>query len=193
MTFDSPVCLLRSWDDLRNRGEEPPHSVHFADYQTGTLYPAEAITFLLTGHTPTVMGSGVLCFRDRNPAEAMRGHDDDVLTDWNGFRTARGEPDRVFQVNFGATGMVPDVVEANKGELVLWKARGAGLERDLVVAIRGYPEVEEVMVPASGEEITFRLQAGRPGAGFPIVRVDDGRPLGMLKVSGAHTVNEEAM
>ena len=193
VVFDSPVCLLRSWERLRKSGEEPPRSVHFADYQSGALYAAEATTFLLTEHVPTAMESGVLCFGDRAAAEAMRVHDDEVLMGWRSFRTARGEPDRVLQVSFGATGMVPEIVEASKGELVLWRARGSNLDHDLVVAVKGYPEVEEFVLPASGEEVAFRLHAERPGAGFPIVRTDDDRPLGMLKVSGAHTADEEAM
>ena len=34
--------------------------------------------------------------------------------------------------------------------------------------------------------------ATRPGAGFPIESVSDGEPLGMIKVSGAHTADEAA-
>jgi hypothetical protein len=192
VTFDSPACLLRSYEALRKTGTEPLPGVHVADYVSAAMHPAETSAFLLTDHRPTVMNGGVLCFADRAAAEAQRKHEDEVVTDWAGFRTARGEPDRVLEVSFGPTGMVPEIVEAAKGELVLWRAQGSGLERDLVIAVKGYPEVGSVVLPASGEPVVFRLRAERPGAGFPVVG-DEGKPLGMLKVSGAHTADEEAL
>ena len=42
-------------------------------------------------------------------------------------------------------------------------------------------------------EVSFRLLALRPGAGFPVVRAGSDEPLGMMKVAGAHTADEEAM
>jgi len=192
VSFDSPACLLRSYEALRKAGTESLPAVYVADYGDATMHPAETSAFLLTDHRPTVMNGGVLCFADRAAAEALRSHEDEVVTDWAGFQTARGEPDRVLEVSFGSTGMVPEIVEAAKGELVLWRAQSIGLERDLVVVVKGYPEVGSVVLPASGEPVVFRLRAERPGAGFPVVG-DDGEPLGMLKVSGAHTADEEAM
>ena len=62
------------------------------------------MTFLLTSHRPTVMGSGVLCFGDPAAAEAAREHDDEIVTDWLGYRTARGAPDREVEVSFGPDG-----------------------------------------------------------------------------------------
>ncbi len=48
-------------------------------------------------------------------------------------------------------------------------------------------------VPVSGEETTLRLIAIRPGAGFPVIDADSGTALGMIKVIGAHTLDEEEM
>jgi hypothetical protein len=192
VTFDSPACLLRSYEALRKAGNEPLPAVYVADYRDATMHPAETSAFLLTDRRPTVMNGGVLCFADRAAAEELRSHEDEVVTDWAGFRTARGEPDRVLEVSFGPAGMVPEIVEAAKGELVLWQAQSSGLDHDLVVAVTGYPELGSVVLPASGEPVVFRLRAERPGAGFPVVE-EGGRSLGMLKVSGAHTADEEAM
>jgi hypothetical protein len=193
VTFDSPMCLLRQLGSLREQGDTLPTAFYFADYVDGAMHPAETMTFLLTDHVPTTMGGGVLSFATRESAEAVRVHDDEVLTDWVGFQLALGRPDRVVEVRFDSQGMVPEVVQAVKGELLLLRMRASGLAQDLAVVVKGYPEIGSFHVPASGEEVAFRLRVVRPGAGFPIVREKDGEPLGMLKVSGAHTADEEAM
>jgi len=193
VTFDSPTCLLKSYEARGRAGYALPGEIYFADYGDSSLHVAEEVTFLLTDHVPTVMESGALCFASREAAEAAREHEDELLTDWQGFRVARGVPDRVLEVRFDAEGMVPEVVESAKGELLLWKVRAGGLESDISVSIKGYPEVGTVIVPASGDEVVFRMKAMRPGAGFPVVRTDTGEALGALKVIGAHTPDEEAL
>jgi len=192
VTFDSPVCLLRGYESLRGAGEELPSSVYFADYETGTLQAADAMTFLLSGHFTTVMEGGVLCFAERDAAIKLVRHDDEILTDWAGLQLARGEPDRVLEVSFSPTGMLPETVEASKGELLLWRASGERLERELEISVEGYPELGSVVVPASGTEVVFRMKAVRPGDGFPIVVASSGQTVGRLKVSGSHTRDEEA-
>lgn len=193
VTFDSPGCLLSAYDEIRGAGDPVPTGVFFADYSEGTLHPAESITFLLTTHVPTVMESGVLSFADRADAEALRSHDDETVTDWLGLRTARGKPDRVLEVGVETVAMTPETVAVDKGDLVLWRLRGNGLDEDLALTVRGYPEAGAVIVPSDGAEVTFRLMAVRPGEGFPVVTVEGDRTLGMLKVAGAHTVEEESM
>ena len=84
-------------------------------------------------------------------------------------------------------------MEAAKGELLLWKATTSGLDRDLVISIRGYPEVGEIVVPASGDVAVFRMKVTRPGMGFPVMETGTDRPLGVLKVLGSHTADEEAL
>jgi hypothetical protein len=191
--FDSPACLLQSYDALRREGKPLPEAIFLADYKDTSLHPAKDVTFLLTSHVPTVMNSGVICFGSLAAAESMRRFDDERLTDWLGYRTARGEPDRVLAVTFGPEGMSPETVEVSKGELVLWRARSLGLGQDLSFTVKGYPEMEPLVLPASGEVVAFRLLAVRPGTGFPVVRQDDGETLGILKVTGAHTAEEEVM
>jgi hypothetical protein len=193
VTFDSPICLLKSFEARGEGGEPLPGEIYFADYRDSSLHVAEETTFLLTDHVPTVMESGALCFASREAAEAARQHEDEVLTDWSGYRIVKGVPDRVLEVRFDAGGMVPEVVESAKGELLLWKARAGRIEGDLSVSIKGYPEVGSVTIPASGDEVIFKMKALRPGAGFPVVRTDTGEALGALKVLGAHTPDEEAL
>ena len=87
----------------------------------------------------------------------------------------------------------PEIVTATKGELLSWRVQAVGLAEDLNVSIKGYPEIGRVTVPANGAEVSFRLLALRPGAGFPVVRSESEEPLGRLSVTGAHTADEEAM
>jgi len=192
VTFDSPVCLLRNYESRRREGRGTPTEVYFADYGDGSLHPASAVTFVLTDRVSTVMESGALCFAGREAAEAVAHQNDEPMTDWQGYQLAHGVPDRVIAVRFETAGMVPEIVESTKGELLLWKAIASGLDRDLVVSIRGYPEVGEITVPASGNEVSFRMRAARPGTGFPVVEAGTDEPIGVLRVLGAHTTDEEA-
>ncbi|MFQ5653516.1 MAG: hypothetical protein ACE5GW_02150 [Planctomycetota bacterium] len=191
VAFDSPACLLRHLGSLRARAGAMPTALFFADCRDAVLHPAEKTTFLLSRHRDTVMESGVLCFGSREAAEALREHEDETVTDWPGYRTARGEPDRVVELSIGAGGMSPEVVEVARGDLVLWRIRGPELERDLIVSLGGYPEMGSFTVPASGEEVECRLLALRPGSGFPFTSGDGGRALGRLRVTGAHTDDED--
>ena len=191
VTFDSPACLLRSYDELRKQGQPLPAAIFFADYRDGAFHPAEATSFLLTEHVPTVMNGRVVCFGGRDAAEAAREHPDESITDWVGFRTARGEPDKILEVSIGAGGMSPEVVAVSKGDLVLWKVRRSETEGDRSLIVKGYPELGTVKLPDGAEEVAFRLLATRPGAGFPVVWAEGGEPLGMLKVAGSHTREEE--
>jgi hypothetical protein len=190
--FCSPGCLLAEHDARRKSSQPLPQQAFFADYRDGTFAPAVETAFLLTDHVPTVMNARVICFNSVVAAAEMRQHDDEIVTDWTGYRVLRGEPDSVIETVFGPGGMDPEVVTTNKGDIVLWRVRSEGLEEDLTWAIKGYPEVEPAIVAATGAEIELRFMATRPGAGFPIENVSDGEPLGMLKVSGAHTADEAA-
>jgi len=190
--FCSPGCLLAEHDALRKAGQAPPEAVFFADYRDGTFSPAVETAFLLTDHVPTVMNARVICFNSVVAADDMRQHDDEIVTDWTGYRVLRGEPDSVIETVFGPAGMDPEVVMANRGDIVLWRASGQALEEDLTWTIKGYPEIEPTTVSATGAEIELRFMATRPGAGFPIENSSGGQPLGMLKVSGAHTADEAA-
>jgi hypothetical protein len=193
VAFDSPGCLLRGCESTQEEGQPLPELIYFADYRDATFHLADSTSFLLTRSIPTVMNAQVVCFGDRSAAEDQGTDPDDLVTDWLGYRTARGTPDEILNVTIGVGGMDPEVVEVEKGDLVLWKMMGRDLELDLVITIRGYSEAGTITIPASGEEIELRMIANRPGAGFPLVPEGGGDPLGMMKVSGAHTMDEEQM
>jgi len=192
VVFDSPACLLADFDEIRKSGQAPPQEIYFADFDSGAFVLSSETSFLLTDHVPTVMNGRVLCFATAAAAQATQHHDDEIVTDWSGYRRLRGEPDVVVDTVFGGDGMEPEVVAVAKGELVLWRATGNDLDEDLTWVIKGYGEIEPVVVLANGEAAEVRFFANRPGAGFPIESVAGGEPLGMLKVSGPHTMDEAA-
>ena len=103
--FCSPGCLLAEHDALRRSGQTPPEAVFLADYRDGTFAPAVEIAFLLTDHVPTVMNARVVCFNSVMAAGDMRQHEDEIVTDWTGYRVLRGEPDTVIETVFGPGGI----------------------------------------------------------------------------------------
>ena len=193
VVFDSPVCLLGRYEEFRNSRASIPVQIFFADYNDGLWHPAKSTAFLHTDHIPTIMNAGVVAFGSSEAAEEMRRHPDEKVTDWIGFQTVRGTPNRVVAVLFSDNAMVPDTVELEKGDLGELRMKGDALAEDLTIAVTGYPETGEVTVPASGEEVGLRILALRPGSGFPVIDVSGGRALGRVKVSGAHTLDEEEM
>jgi hypothetical protein len=192
-TFCSSGCLLRSFEDRREKGLPKPDSVFFADYLGSGFVASESAAFLLTKHIPSVMGWGIICFTDVETAGGHLKHEDETIVDWIGLRTARGKPDRKLSLVFTNDGAIPSVVELRKGELVEWEIKGRELDNDIIVRLRGYEELGDIIVPASGDIIHARLLAMKPGAGFPFVRIGDGEVLGQIRVTGAHTAEEEQM
>ncbi len=192
-TFCSPGCLLEGYEQRRQAGEAMPERLFFHDYLGGGLRSVEEVTFLVTEHLRTVMGWGILAFADAAAAREHKRHGDELLVDWRELRTLRGKVDRGVELVVTDAGLLPAVLELTKGELVDWTVRGDGLAEDVVLILRGYEELGEVAVPASGEAVQVRLLASRPGEGFPIVRLCDGEVLGQVRVHGAHTADEEEM
>ena len=192
VTFDSPACLLRGHDDFRRRGAEPPGEIFFADYQSSEFIPAETTAFLLTEHLPTVMGAGVLCFASIEGAEAVRSTSDEEITDWTGYRRLKGQPDTIVEATVSSGSLIPEIIEVARGDLVLLKLDGGELTDKITLTVRGYPEIGDVVVEATGEPTELRFFATRPGMGFPILAADE-RALGMIRVTGAHTADEEAL
>lgn len=193
IVFDAPGCMILRLDEYRAAGERMPARLYFADYQTARLLPRDSTVFLLTAHLPTVMGSGVLCFADRNAAQALRAHEDEITTNWSGCFARKAEANRQLDLVITADAARPEIVELQKGDVAAFHVTGEGLSGDVAVRIKGYEEIAPVIVSAAGDAAMFRLYADKPGAGFPLERIADGKTLGMIKVEGAHTEDEEEM
>lgn len=190
-TFCSTGCLLESYEQRRRAGEPPPEQILLADYETGELAPVEAVTFLLTDHRPTTMDWGIAPFSDPDRAEASLRQEEEVLVDWVGLRTLRGKPDQRLSWILRPGGFDPLVMQVRKGELVEWAFEGMDLDEDRRIELRGYEEFGVILVPANGEIVRVRLLATRPGEGFALISVPDGKVLGRLRVEGPHTPDEE--
>jgi len=189
--FDSPGCLLYSYDEIKKQERAIPSKIYFADYVTAKLLPADSISFLLTDHIHTVMNAGVLCFANKDSAESYRRYPDEKITGWTGYQVLRGTPDKIVEATISPKGMNPEVVILNKNEIVEWIFQGQDLKDELHVKLKGYEELGEILIPSDGEKVKLRMLANRPGAGFPFINSKDESIIGMVKVSGAHTHDEE--
>ena len=191
--FDSPGCLLRQLDEMKKENQAFPTEIYFADYKAGALFPQKLTTFLLTDHIPTVMNGRVLTFATKEDAQQMSKFPDEVITDFQGYLTLRGRPDKRVMIELHEESIFPEVVSVSKGDIVEWSCISTNSKTDVKFRIQGYEEIGEIVVPTGGEIVRIRMLAERPGSGFPIMRTSDGKVLGMLKVSGAHTKDEESM
>ena len=189
--FDAPSCLLKSYDTLRKDGLKLPDAIYFADYISSSFHHADSTVFILTSHVPTVMNSGVLCFGTIENARTILKHSDERILSWSDYQIERGEPDRRENAVITPDGMQPDTIELNKGDLVELKLAGKNLQGVVTLVIKGYDDVGEIGIPGPGEQTTIRFRATRPGAGFPVIDISNSEPVGMIKVTGAHTPDEE--
>jgi len=189
--FCSSGCLLEEYELRRQAGELPPDDVYFADYESSALIREQEVTFVLTERVSTVMNWGILGFGDPVRAAALR-QGDELLVDWLGLRTLRGKVDRTLEVVLTSAGLQPDLLELEKGQLVEWVFRGSDLEVEVRLLLRGYEEMGQIVIPATGEPVTRRMLAVRPGDGFPLVRLDTEEVLGQVRIRGAHTADEVA-
>jgi hypothetical protein len=189
--FDSPGCLLYSYEEIKKQAQVIPSKIYFADYITARLLLADSISFLLTDHIHTVMSAGVLCFADKDSAENYKRFPDETITDWTGYQVLRGTPDKIIEAIISPQGIKPEVVSLNKNEIVEWIFQGQGMQNDIHFKLKGYEELGEIVIPTDGEKVKLRMLANHPGAGFPFINSKDESIIGMVKVSGAHTHDEE--
>jgi hypothetical protein len=188
-TFCTPTCLLKEYGKKRRVTGTRVLSLYFADYDTGELLPADSVHFLMTQHLPTVMRSGVLCFSSMEKADVRRESGETVL-DWRGFLVARSTPDKTINVTITGGKLSPEVIVAEKGDIIELMVALEDTDREYIISIKGYEEAGYLML-AKGKSVTrFRLMTDKPGAGFPIVNVKDNETMGMIKVHGAHTADE---
>jgi hypothetical protein len=193
IVFDSPSCLLKGYEKIKKQGIELPETIYFTDYTTNKFVISDSTYFLHTKHIPTVMNAGVLCFNLKETAESFIKFSDEIITDWKGYQVISGTPDRIIEVTISPESMNPGVVQIYKDELVEWKFLARDIKRKYVIYLKGYEELGEIILSENKKTVTFRMLADKPGAGFPFIFADGEVPIGMVKVVGAHTSDEEAM
>ena len=96
-------------------------------------------------------------------------------------------------MHLSSKGLNPDVVLVNKDEIVEWifVPQEPGIHD--FVQLKGYDEMSKIEILSGGDPVVVRMLADKPGEGFPFIRLSDNRTLGMVKVIGAHTNDEEVM
>ena len=193
ITFDSPGCLLKEYELIKKNKKTLPERIYFIDYNSSKFIPADSTHFLMTNHIQTVMNAGVLCFNSRETVETYIKHTDEELTDWIGYQVKQGNPDNIVKIFVSPSGMKPEVVELKKNEIVEWQFCGEGLEKNVKIQLKGYERFGEVEIFSTGNVTKRRMLAKFPGSGFPFVRSSDQTPIGMVKVLGAQTSDEEVM
>jgi hypothetical protein len=191
--FDSPVCLIKTLDSNKKAGKGLPVSVYFSDYLTSRLLAADSVSFLMTRGIATVMNSGVLCFADKDSARSYQKSLQDRVVGWTEYQALQRNPDKVLDITLSPTGLQPETTVLNKNEIVEWRFRGENLTSDVILRLQGYEELGDIPVAASGDVYTLRMFADKPGVGFAFLSGDRQTPVGMVKVMGGHTIEEEEM
>ena len=191
--FDSPGCLLTEYEKLKKQGKPKPGKIYFADYTTSRFIISDSVYFLLTEHIPTIMNAGVLTFYLKDLAESFKKFSEEIITDWTGYQVLHGTPDRIIEITISPEGMDPDVIVLNKNEIVEWIFQAKGLQKEYLFHLKGYDEFGIVTLSTKNKPVKIRMLADKPGAGFPFVSSETETPIGMVKVFGAHTSDEEAM
>jgi len=193
LTFCSSQCLLTTYQKLNQKNRPESAMIYFPDYPGSQLIPADSIIFLLTNNITTVMNSGALSFGDADIAASYKKHPDELVTDWRGYMIVKGKPDRTIEVSISNERINPDIIQMQKGEIVVWNIRPVNENIQGRFQLKGFEEMTNIEIKSGGMPVSLRMLADKPGDGFPFIRISDGRPMGMVKVKGAHTSDEEAM
>jgi len=192
-TFCSPVCLLKRYQSIENKARPAASQIYFADYPTTDLMSSDSVVFLLTEHITTVMNSGTLTFQNLDEASSYQKKGDEILTNWRGFQIMRGIADKKIEVRITSEGLDPDVILLNKNEIIEWIFLPQDPDIHDLFQLKGYEEMATIEILAGGAPVVMRMLADKPGEGFPLIRASDNKTLGMVKVMGAHTSDEEVM
>jgi hypothetical protein len=193
VTFCSPGCLLNDYENYRKEGVVNPQKIYFVDFVSKEFIHADSTKFLLTNSLPTVMNSGVLCFTSEQIAKTFKRQDNELITDWLGYRIQRGTPDEVLNIVITSEGITPDVIVLSKNQIVEWIFQANDLKKTFEFYLKGYESMGNIILDEKIRIVRTRMLSDKPGAGFPFINVEDDKPLGMLKVMGSHTQDEEVM
>ncbi len=193
VTFCSPACLLSDYEYLKKEKKINDNHIYFTDYETKQFVRSDSTFFLFTKSIQTVMNSGVLCFTSTERAEILKSQPEDLITDWRKYQILAGTPDKIVEIKLSDNKMEPAVVVFNKNEIIQLEIEKIGQIKNQLFFIRGYEEVGKFKFPEGESFLTIKMIADKPGSGFPIMMEGIDQPVGMIKVLGAHTMDEEVM
>jgi hypothetical protein len=193
VTFCSPVCLLSDYEYLNKEKNINESQIFFTDFETKQFIRCDSTYFLFTESIQTVMNAGVVCFRSAERATNLQSHPMEEITDWKKYKTRVGTPDKIVKIKLNNTLVEPGILVFNKNELVQLEIEKIGQTKSNPFFIKGYEEVGKFIFPKNESFMTIKLITDKPGSGFPIMMEGIDQPLGMIKVLGAHTRDEEVM
>ena len=139
------------------------------------------------------MNSGVLCFKYSNQAEVLKSQSDELITNWKKYQVLTGTPDKIIKIKLSNNLMDPGILVFNKNEIIQLEFEIIGQFNAVQISIKGYEDVGKLIFPKGESTMTIKMIADKPGAGFPILMDGNDQPIGMIKVLGAHTMDEEVM
>jgi copper chaperone NosL len=193
VTFCSPKCLLADYEKLRKEKSIDKGHIYFGDFEGRKLIRADSTYFLFTNSIITVMNSGILTFKSENSAQLLMKQSDEFVTNWDKFQITAGTPDKIIKVKFFDGLMNPDIFSINKNEFIQLDIENKDRLDEKILFIKGYEDVGMFKFMKENPFLTIRLIADKPGSGFPIMMKGVDQPLGMIKVYGSHTLDEEVM
>jgi hypothetical protein len=193
VTFCSPACLLSEYENIRKEKIVDKGHIYFTDYENKQFIRSDSTFFLFTNSIVTVMNSGVLTFRSEEKAQLLMKQSDEFVTNWIIYQALAGTPDKIIKVKFNNELMTPDVFIMNKNEFVQLDIENSDQLNEKILFIKGYEEIGTFRFMKDNPFLTIRLIADKPGSGFPIMMEGIEQPVGMIKVQGAHTMDEEVM
>jgi hypothetical protein len=193
VTFCSPACLLSEFENLRKENKINANHVFFTDYESKKFVRSDSTYFLLTNSIPTVMNSGVLCIRSMENAEILKNHQNDTVVDWKKYQIMAGTPDKIIKLKLSNNSLEPDVLVFNKNEIIHLEVENVDHQVIPNISIKGYEEIGNFTFPEGESILTIKMLTDKPGSGFPIIMQGIEQPIGMIKIVGAHTMDEEVM
>ncbi|HEX16114.1 MAG: hypothetical protein DRG33_06410 [Deltaproteobacteria bacterium] len=191
--FDDPICMIRYFDMAKKLDlgitPEDVRAFYVKDFYTKEWVRAEEATFV-KANIVTVMGYGVVAFKDRAQAEAFAKEHNGKLLKFADLWDMYKEANVVAKVVIKDGKMTPEVVEANFNDIVEIIAETED-ERIYHITIKGYEDVATFAPIKKGHPRQVRFTADRPGEDFAFVDKDTGKILGKFWVKGGHFKEEE--
>ena len=193
VTFCSPPCLLSEFEYQKKDKRINPNHVFFTDYESKKFVRSDSSYFLFTNSIPTVMNSGVICFRSMENAENLKSNQHDIVTDWKKYQIIVGTPDKIIRLKFSKNYLEPNVLVFNKNEIIHVEIENLDQHIKPNISIKGYEDIGNFTFLEDDSILTIKILADKPGSGFPIMMEGVDQPIGMIKVKGPHTLDEEAI
>ena len=189
--FDDPICMVRYFDmakTLRIAKRDDVRGYFVKDYDDKRWVDAKTANFV-KADVVTVMGYGLVSFRDKDRAEQFAREYNGTLVGFEDLWELYRRPNAEREVTLQNGVMKPDVVSVNFGDLVEIRLNVEGDEQ-YRIAIRGYDNDGVFPAASKGHPSFLRFNAARPGSGFVFVNIKNNKILGRFLVHGAHFPEE---